>query len=406
MYYGPADKATAYFSAAGFPCPSQFNPADFFLDVVSMDYRSPEAEVSSRQRIQLLAALNTKEGAEYAGTAPEITEKSKREVAELNRVTTFPNDPFTEYGLLLRRSWKQQSRDRLPQIITLIQTIVIGFVLAALYSGMEQNQRGIQDETGILFFVAIFSAFGAMFGALNTFPMERNVVNRERSSKAYHVLPYYLARFVCDIPLRVGQGLLFGCIVYWIVGLNPAASAFFIFVCILIMQGLASQGLGIAVSAGAPNEKVALALAPAVTVILILFGGFYINEDTIPDWLAWIRYLSHLYWSFMALCINDFAGRTGWTCEPVPGTTTDAAVCKNACITTGDQILDRLGFGGNELWQGFLGLGCLIVGFNFIGYVLLRRSKPKYLVMHDVNGKNSRSNGEKKKWQFWKRGGS
>lgn len=33
---------------------------------------------------------------------------------------------------------------------------------------------------------------------------------RERAGKSYHVLPYYLARFICDMPLRVGQGLLFG----------------------------------------------------------------------------------------------------------------------------------------------------------------------------------------------------
>ncbi len=33
---------------------------------------------------------------------------------------------------------------------------------------------------------------------------------RERAGKAYHVLPYYLARSICDLPVRVGQGLLFG----------------------------------------------------------------------------------------------------------------------------------------------------------------------------------------------------
>lgn len=91
------------------------------------------------------------------------------------------------------------------------------------------------------------------------------------------------------MPLRVGQGVLFGSIIYWIVGLNPSASAFFIFCAILIVEGLAAQGLGIAVSAGSRNEKVALALAPAITIILILFGGFYVNEGTIPDWLSWIK---------------------------------------------------------------------------------------------------------------------
>ncbi len=365
MFFGPAKEAVGYFTDAGFPTPPEFNPADFFLDVVSMDYRSPEEEGASRRRIQLLA---DRYGAEGRGlTARESVDAGQAsDMKALNEGVAFPNGPLTEFWLLLCRSWKQSSRDRLPQAITLFQTIVIGFTLAALYSDLSNSTTPVQDETGILFFICIFSAFGAMFGALNSFPTERGVVNRERASKMYHLLPYYMARFVCDIPLRVGQGVLFGCIVYWIVGLNPSAAAFFTFVAVLIVEGLAAQGLGIAVSAGAPNEKVALALAPAVTVVLILFGGFYVNEDTIPVWLSWIKYLSHLYWAFMCLTINDFKGRTIGGSETSPG-------------VPGDQVLDNLGFNANHLWLGFVGLLSLIVGYNALGYLLLRRSKPKYL---------------------------
>ena len=131
----------------------------------------------------------------------------------------------------------------------------------------------------ILFFICIFSAFNALFGALNTFPTDRAVVrtrlgcqigsaldlynllrplgpgwgvefpgscpqwracslaglpkqaprgylhgprtcspdaaasfqvNRERAGKAYRVSGYYAARFICDMPLRITQTLLFG----------------------------------------------------------------------------------------------------------------------------------------------------------------------------------------------------
>jgi hypothetical protein len=57
------------------------------------------------------------------------------------------------------------------------------------------------------------------------------------------------------------------------VGLNPTASAFFIFVALVILSGLSAQGLGIAISAAAKNEKIALAIAPAVTIMLMLFGA-------------------------------------------------------------------------------------------------------------------------------------
>jgi len=287
--------------------------------------------------------------------------------------------PPTEFGLLLRRAWKQQSRDVLPIAITFVQTVVVGFLLAAIYSDMSSSYTPVQDELGILFFVCIFSAFGAMFQALNTFPTDRAVVNRERASKMYHVMPYYVARFICDMPTRVGQGLLFGCIVYWIVGLNPAASAFFIFCALLIVEGLAAQGFGICISAVCPNEKVAFAIAPAITIVLILVGGFYVNQDAIPVWISWLKYLSHLYWAYMGLTINNFAGRTGWeTCLNIA----DDGTCSRSIEETGDEILARLGFHAGDLWLAFVVLIGLLVFYNSMGYVFLRLSKPKTMPIH------------------------
>ena len=45
---------------------------------------------------------------------------------------------------------------------------------------------------------------------------------------------------------------------------------------------------------------------------MLLFGGFYVNKDTIPDALSWIEYISHIQWAFTALCINEFEGQSGW----------------------------------------------------------------------------------------------
>lgn len=374
MYYGPAKDAVHFFSDAQFKCPVNFNPADFFLDVVSMDFRSKEAEDSSRKRIQLLTSHFSAVRHKYETCISQACRSSFDDVDYSKKeIVMFPNDPFTEFGLLLRRAWKQQSRDILPLAITLIQTVVIGFILAAIYSDMGSSSTPIQDETGILFFVTIFSAFGAMFQALNTFPVDRSVVNRERASKMYHVMPYYLARFICDIPVRVGQGLLFGCIVYWIVGLNPAASAFFIFCALLIVEGLTAQGFGICISAVCPNEKVSFALAPAITVVLILVGGFYVNQDAVPVWISWLKYISHLYWAYMGLAINDFSGRTGWNdCLQTINST-----CIEYKEIAGDQILERLGFNPDHLWLSFVALIGLLIFYNFMGYFFLRLSKPR-----------------------------
>ncbi len=45
----------SWFAAHHLPCPAHYNPADFFIDAVSLDYRTPKAEAASRRRLRALA---------------------------------------------------------------------------------------------------------------------------------------------------------------------------------------------------------------------------------------------------------------------------------------------------------------------------------------------------------------
>lgn len=86
--------------------------------------------------------------------------------------------------------------------------------------------QGIQDRIGILFFIAIFTAFGNMLQVINTFPAEKAIVNRERSSKSYRVSAYFLSKVLAETPLRILAALIFSSIVYWMV--RPFATAHFL----------------------------------------------------------------------------------------------------------------------------------------------------------------------------------
>lgn len=79
----------------------------------------------------------------------------------------------TQLKLLMQRQWKQSSRDWLPVTLVWVQNAAIGIVLGALYSNISRDQKGIQDRTGVLFFMSIFVAMGQMFLALNTFPVDK-----------------------------------------------------------------------------------------------------------------------------------------------------------------------------------------------------------------------------------------
>ena len=90
----------------------------------------------------------------------------------------------------------------------------------------------------------------------------------------------------------------------------------------------------------------------------------------------------------MALAINDFGGRTGWNCTV--GSPPD-------CVMSGDQILNMLGFNADHLWLAFVGLCALIFGYNGLGYILLRRSKPKFLPLTTATEAAAATTTKKKK---------
>lgn len=56
---------------------------------------------------------------------------------------------------------------------------------------------------------------------LNIFPRERIIVSRERTRKAYNVLPYLTAKLLAELPVSAVFPAVFGGVVYPLTGLNP-----------------------------------------------------------------------------------------------------------------------------------------------------------------------------------------
>lgn len=73
IFLGEAKDAARFFADHGFVCPPFFNQADYYLDTISMDYRTPELEAATRARIQTLADAWAKEE-DQKGAGPDENE--------------------------------------------------------------------------------------------------------------------------------------------------------------------------------------------------------------------------------------------------------------------------------------------------------------------------------------------
>lgn len=394
MYFGDGGAAVNYFSSLGHQCPSVFNPSDYFLDILSPDNRSPDLETESRNRIRYIGDMWLKR--EDERVALVATSKQIKTIGggfDLKKT-------YTNFYLLCWRSWSEQSRDIPAIAIRIFISCFFALILGGVYSNIGHSQRSIQNRNGLLFFISINQGFNGLMGVLNSFPKEKTIVNREKSNQAYSTLSYFLAKVFVEIPINVLPPGLFCCIIYWydivyfcrlifillflivfrMVQLNPHRFGYFLL--LVMMESLAAVLLGLAVSAFAPTVEAANALGPPCAIIAILFGGFYINVNSLPIVANWLPYVSFLKWAFEALCINEYTGLT-FSCN-------DAATLAS-CITTGEQELSNLSFSNHTLSYPVFGLGMVMLGFFFGALLLLEFNEMHYLSMGFQGSKYKKS---------------
>ena len=66
------------------------------------------------------------------------------------------------------------------------------------------------------------------------------------------------------------------------------------------------------ISAIAPTIEAANAIAPPLMVPLLLFGGFFLQSDSVPPWFIWLKYISWFYYGAENLYVAQW--REGGYC--------------------------------------------------------------------------------------------
>ena len=100
--------------------------------------------------------------------------------------------------------------------------------------------------------------------------------------------------------------MIFGTIIYWMVGFAAAPTNYFLFIAILfVFSAVMNQMLNI-FAAFARTKTTVQGLSAFVLLVLILFSGFIINPDVIPSYYIWIYWWNPLAWTYRALLVNEF----------------------------------------------------------------------------------------------------
>jgi len=365
-YYGPRNEIGQFMTSAGHGCPANSTMADFLLDVMTVDTRSKELTAKTQAIVDKVQAVY--ETSTYGTESKVEAENEKAADFDSSAEVVGYEQQWNlswwgEFTLLLSRAFKNVTREPKTTKMAISQQLLMALIVGGVFVnvGREYDQVASRDREGVLFFVTLNQAFIALQTCVLLFHSEKQVFNRERNSGAYRVSSYFSAKTLADTPLTLGTPLLHCIILYFMVGLNTVdASRFFLFLFFTLINIATAQSFGIMISAAAPSLPVAQALAPTITILLMLFGGFYLNTDSIWVGFRWIEIFSFMQYTYNALMVNEFKG-LNFTCS-----------ADTFCLETGQEVLVERSMGDVDMWEELGKLFALMVGFRILGYLALR----------------------------------
>ncbi|EPS71654.1 hypothetical protein M569_03105, partial [Genlisea aurea] len=250
----------------------------------------------------------------------ELYRRNKSLVAELStprssgssdlRFDTKFSQPF--YVQCIACLWKQYWsywRNPLYSAARILYTFFLALIFGSMFWNLGSKKYTEQD---------IFNAMGSMYGSVfflgvqlassvqPVVSVERTVFYREKAAGLYSALPYAFAQIVIEIPYCLAQGIIFGTIVYAMIGFDWTPAKYFWYIFFMFSTLLYFTFYGMMMVAVTPNELVANVISSSFYGWWNLFSGFIIPRPKTPVWWRWFHWVNPVAWSLYGLVSSQF----------------------------------------------------------------------------------------------------
>jgi ABC-type multidrug transport system permease subunit len=164
----------------------------------------------------------------------------------------------------------------------------------------------------------LMNAMGSMYAAVlfigimnctSVQPMvavERTVFYRERAAGMYSAFPYAFGQIVIELPYALAQDIVYGLIVYSMIGFEWTVAKFFWYLFFGYFTLLYFTFYGMMAVGITPNAHIAAIVSSAFYAIWNLFSGFIVPRPRVPIWWRWYCWVCPVAWTLYGLVVSQF----------------------------------------------------------------------------------------------------
>ncbi|QSS63537.1 ATP-dependent ABC transporter [Histoplasma capsulatum] len=364
LYSGAADAAILHFAEYGHHLPAFVNPAEFLIDLAAYDNRSEEAELTSSVRVEAL-----KDAWKEKAITVAVDDKSDLQVPVDRRVfNILPSknvDFRRQFRVLTARTFKVTIRDPMGVAGSFFEAIGMSVITGWIFLRLDLSLAGIRSRQGSLYIASSLNGYLILLYETFRLTTDIQVFDRERIEGVVGVPSFLLSRraarfFLEDLPVP----MLFSVIFYFMVGYRLQPAEFFMFLALNILTqytAVTFATICVGISRHFPGASLVVNLSFTLQSIAC---GYFVQSNQIPVYVRWLKWITYSFYTFGALCTNEFIGSHGpawgqfYGC-PYSVDPTDPR-CKEY---TGRFIMESLGLPPNWLWRPALILFSFLMFF-------------------------------------------
>jgi len=372
-YAAPLAACVDYFLKLGHRCPPQHSLAEFLVDLVSVDNSSDATRQASRERIDLLVktwAEHSRQKLKLGARGPAVEPQVPANGAELGAEAEghlrqrgrsgFLRTFGREFRLLFGRVVKQTRRDLWNHAARGAASVALGCAYGATNFALGRSQASIKKRASMMFQLCITTSMMSIVKTLNSFPRERVTVKREMERGGgggrggYSPGAYMLSKMLVETPVDAFFPVLFGLTLAPLARLNRRRIGHFL--AVVCAQSMAASGIGMTIGSVCPTVDTALAIGPALMVVSIMVADESGMFAEIPGFMKPLSKSSVVKWGFQGTMAAEMAGLTFDVDDsalpkalreaPGPAGEAQRRAAEGICLTSGEQVLQELGFGG------------------------------------------------------------
>ncbi|XP_061646057.1 ATP-binding cassette sub-family G member 8 isoform X3 [Phyllopteryx taeniolatus] len=304
VYCGAARDMVPYFMALGHPCPRYCNPSDFYVDLISIDRRSPEQEAQCRERSQVLAQQFSEK---QLPAARQGRRRQSRRHLQGERQTTGPT-PAVCHPHQVRRHMYNDYRDLVTLLVHGLEALLMSLLVGCLYYGAGDQPLSIQDTVALLYMIGALTPFAVVLDVIAKCHTERAMLYHELEDGMYSVTSYFFAKVLGELPEHCVFTLVYALPIYWLAGLNEAPDRFLLNFLLVWLMVYCSRAMALFVAAALPTLQTSAFMGNSLFTVFYLTGGFVISVENMWLVASWLSHASFMRWGFEGLLLVQFRG--------------------------------------------------------------------------------------------------